>query len=148
MTLRLSLNDLAAALGNPSDSALAELLGITRRSVLRAKKDGLTVEKAYDWCDRVRVHVLEVWPELVEVAAGARVCAAEGCPETFVPYRPQHRFCSKRCKNKVLNPVYRDRPEAREKKRATDRRYYAECRDYLRAKQREYDARKRAERAA
>lgn len=52
------------------------IYGISADSFHRAKRDGLVVRKAEDWCDMLGVHPAEVWGDAYYEAAGVRITVA------------------------------------------------------------------------
>lgn len=124
-----------------SDNDAASLLRVARRTVLRYKAEGLTLDQAERAADAVGEHPFILWPEMRDelIAGLERPCGAEDCDETFLPYRPQHTYCSPRCKKRTEMRRYRQRPDVQERRKESNRRYYEACRDYLRARQRVYD---------
>lgn len=131
----------------PNDVRRAEVLGCHPTAIRKWRRQGLTLERAESTAGAIGYVPYEIWPELLDdlIASQERECAAEDCEQRFLPYRPQNIYCSRRCKARVERRRYRARPEAKERKRESNRRYYEECRDYLRAKQSEYDALHREE---
>lgn len=72
-------------------------------------------------------------------------CAATDCGTMFVPSgRGPQKFCSTLCRHREWALRYRSTPEGAEKNRAKRRRYYGECGDYERARQRRYNRARRA----
>lgn len=63
------------------------------------KGHGLTLEQAERYAERVRLHPYEVWPDMLDEVLDTvtRVCAADGCDETFIPSNLRRIYCSKLC---------------------------------------------------
>lgn len=62
---RYSYQPVADLLGG-TNGTQAEILGTTRRTVIRWTQEGLSREKAEELADRLRSHVYELWPEMLE----------------------------------------------------------------------------------
>lgn len=85
------------------------------------------------------LHPLLLWPNWLD---NATVPCAE-CGEPFFPCRRGHRYCSRRCGNRVLQrnrwrALYASDPGFREAERARRRAAYQECSTYEKARQRRY----------
>jgi hypothetical protein len=119
--IRFPFDALAVATGTDTNGQIADLLGVTRRTIQRAKRDGLSLHQAYEWCDRLRLHPFELWPELTDAALEAE---AE---------RRRQRKREAQRRYRAKNPDYRARQAEYR------RRYYAEHGAYERARQRRYD---------
>lgn len=159
---RYPLEALAAFLRTETDLELADAVGVTRRTVQRWKRSGVTEAVAYEVADRLRESAYIIWPELLEVAIEdaekvAVECAARDCSETFIPSSHRQKFHDPRCREREKVRRWRSSPKGREavrrhrtkpkvaaKNRERRRRYYAENGAYERARQRRYDASKRA----
>lgn len=105
--MRLPFAPLEALVAVESDEVLAEVLGVTRRTVWRYRAEGVSEIAADRLAVAAGFHPFEVWPELVDVATV--VC---DCGEVFVPVRGSHRFCSRRCHSRVTSREYRRRRSA------------------------------------
>lgn len=106
--------------------------GATYRQVL---DEGLSEVQADRWAVRLGLLPCNVWPEWLEAAAVD--CAAEDCAVRFVPSRPGHRFCSKRCRERVgQRQRYQSDEVTRARRLEQSARYYAEAGDYVRARMR------------
>lgn len=120
-----------------SPKVLAERLGVNERQVFRWRMYGVTEEQADRLAPAVGFHPWSIWPELA--AVGTRVC--ESCVETFMPHRKDQRFCSGPCNRRWWSAEMQRRrrrrdPEWAQRERDRKRVYYAECREYVCARER------------
>lgn len=144
------------ALAERHGCTLAALAGLCNLSgsTWKQYRDGGVSERVADrLAVKLGYHPAEVWPEWLDVSmAKAEVeCAADGCDTRFIPRRKNQRFCSKACRHNNANrrwkrERYRSDPEWAERQRQARRAYYRQYGDYERARQRRYDAQRRAER--
>jgi lambda repressor-like predicted transcriptional regulator len=142
MTRRWPLRPLLDATGL-SETKLLRRLRWSGQTLKNARENGLTDVLADRVACRLGFVPWEVWPDWFEPAF--RSCAE--CAASFVPSpHPQHRFCSRKCRNVASSREWKRRnPETN---RANRRAYYAEHGDYERARQRRYEAAKKPEVAA
>jgi hypothetical protein len=120
------------------ESTVKSRLGLDHRQVARYLREGLTERRACELAAIAGVHEYDAWHEMTDhrIAASSKQCA--DCPAWFVPshMRPDQRFCSDRCRQRQWLRNYRRTPEGKAKHAEYDRRYYAECGDYVRARER------------
>lgn len=95
-------------------------------------RNGLPVWLADVAATGIGLHPAEVWPDFVNVY---QRCA--GCPEVFVATHGRQRFCSPACRDRVWRA---GASEYRARQLEARRRYYEECGEYERARQRAYHA--------
>jgi transcriptional regulator with XRE-family HTH domain len=97
-----------------TQSALAERLGVTRRTVIRGEQRGLEIPSTYG--DSPRKAVAEAWRELKADAAGALALRAKDAE--LAKRRAQNRAAAKRYRRRrrVTHP-----PRSRVTKKATGR---------------------------
>jgi hypothetical protein len=124
-----------AALTGIAMSVIARQAEVDYRCLQRWKANGFTVEAA----DRVAVacgfHPAEVWGWDVWLSVQGRPC--ENCGRRFTPARVTQRFCHRRCKSAAgMRRRYATDPDYRAKKVEAVARYYAECGEYVRTRQR------------
>lgn len=106
-----------------SAAMLAEQVGVSDRTVKRWRAEGIPESKADDVAAAAGEHPAVLWPDLWEDAEQRR-------------RRRQREWVAKR---------RAEDPERRARERAYRRRYYAECGDYERARERRrYQQRKAA----
>lgn len=103
----------------------------------------MPLEVAERCADRLGVHPYCLWPEMRDdvIASVVRVCAAEGCEETFEPLTVRRIYCSTRCRDRRAKADwarrrYRSDPVYREKRKADSAARYAAERDYVLAQRR------------
>ncbi len=68
---RLPVEPLLVAAGGHDDRTVAELLGVHRRAVSRAREHGLTDRMADRWACRLGVHPGTVWPQWWDIITDA-----------------------------------------------------------------------------
>lgn len=122
--------------------------GFNESTVRQARKrGGLTAATADRLAVAAGFHPAQVWPSWLDDEFAECSVACGECGERFVPARVTNVYCTVKCKNRRSSREYRRRnPEWNRQQRAA---YYAENGDYERARQRRYDAARRAaERAA
>jgi hypothetical protein len=136
---RWPLEPLAALMGGrPGLTAR----GIDTRQITRAEADGLSDLLADRWAVRCGLHPYTVWPDMADAAVAdiEQECEADDCTARFVPspraHAGRHRFCSRRCADRVYQRRRRQRPEVRQANREARRAYYAAHGDYERARER------------
>lgn len=108
MTRRYSFDAVVDELRCTTNEMLAEHLGVTARSVMRWKAEGLTRRQAENIADKVRSHCYELWPEALDhdFADVSIECAAWDCTVRFIPggrggsRRWPPRFCSPGCRTR------------------------------------------------
>lgn len=109
----------------------------------RRRTVGVTERTADRLAVAAGFHPWSVWPELAEEAS----LECPECGGRFVPTRKGHRFCTPQCRLRLWKRNrYATDPAYAEKVRAQRRASYQECREYEVARQRRYDALRRAER--
>lgn len=113
--------------------ALAEVLGVSVRQVWRWRRDGVQIKRADELADRAGSHRWELWPELRDAEADQAVADMEAASEAEVEQR-------RRWARDWYRRQYDTNPAFREHRREMSRSYYAECADYVRARQRAYYA--------
>lgn len=130
-------------------------LNIVGSTEVEYRRRGLTEKVADRLACRAGFHPSVIWPDWMDdvIVAEELVCARIRCTERFVPARWNQRYCSAKCQKAAATARwerrrYQTNPELAERKRQRDRDYYAQYGDYVRARQRAYDRRKKADRAA
>lgn len=100
------------------------------RGVTELVADRLAIEAGY--------HPFEVWPEMVEAGIDYKNC--DECGDTFDPVRSDQRFCGRTCRRRDADRRYKRKlratPEGAEAHRTARRRFYAECAEYEKARER------------
>lgn len=99
-----------------TDGTQAEILGVSRRQVQRYKTDGLSREHAERIAELLKLHTVELWPEVLE----HDLAAAE-----------EHERRRREAKNAYRRRYYQ---QNRERELADRRRYYAENRERILAR--------------
>lgn len=139
---RYSLDLLVEASGL-TEAALGRRVGLSGSSLTKARKMGLIESAADRYACRCGLLPWLVWSDWLEDAQVE--CAERSCTVRFVPTRKGHLFCSKRCCVRKQMQEFRARRAEDEAylamRRAEARAYYEECGDYVRARQRRYNAR-------
>jgi hypothetical protein len=138
---------------------ISRAVGSSGAAVGLARRYGLTIDCAERWCDRLGLHpaavwahwrfVVAEWDDIQHARFGQRPC--EECAALFGAIRNNQRFCSPTCSRRWFDRDYRRRKRASdpvyaELNRERRRRYYRQCGDYERARQRAYDRAKAAAR--
>lgn len=146
---RFPFADLARAMG-VTEHAACVALSVSGSTEQDYRRRGLTARVAERLAERARLHPYEVWPELLdEVLAGMeRQCEAQGCTNAFIdsPGRggPRRRWCSRRCAAREnARKRYHEDAELRARRIASASRYYEDCGEYARARQREWERKNR-----
>jgi hypothetical protein len=153
-TIRYPLAPLASAVGvNASNRDIATACGVAVRTVIRWKRDGLSTSAACKAADAIREHQFLLWPDMADRALKAAEAAERALHERTKEiqrkaWRKKWAAMTEEQKEAKRNYVREYRTQARGAIRAHRRRYYAENRDRELERQREYDARKRADRRA
>ena len=123
------------------------LLRISGTAAGRYQRNGLTAAEADLFAVRAGFDPYLLWPELLDdaIADITRTCAAPDCGTSFVlvPRGWKRKYCSAQCRERTWKRErYATDPEFRERIKARRLAYYAECRDYERARQNAYDRRR------
>ena len=132
---------LAEAMGLSQHQA-AIALGLSGSTQKDYRERGLTERVADRLAVKAGIDPYNVWPEMVDdlVASVERVCASDRCDNRFLPVRRDQVACSKRCGVRVRHlrrmHRYRTDPSVAAARKAESARYYAECREYVRERQR------------
>jgi hypothetical protein len=152
--VRYPFDPLTVAVGPSSSSRdVAVACGVSVRTVVRWKQDGLTTSAACKAADAIREHPFLLWPDMaarsLEAAEAAERAQHERTKEIQRrSWRKKWARMSEAQKEAKRDYVRDYRAQARGAIRAQRRRYYAANRERELERQREYDARKRAERRA
>ena len=130
-------------------SRLRDVVAIGGSTYANARRIGLTAEQADRYAVKLGLHPYEVWPEMADDAAKAASVTCPECERGFFPVRSSQVYCSKRCRQRLLQREwkrnrYQSDPQFAAAQRAARRAYYAECGEYERARQRRYDKARRA----
>ena len=136
-----------------SDGDAASELGVNRRTVQRWKAEGLSRDQLDRICDRLRVHPYEVLPELRDHDLADAEQAERERRERVREidrrsWRKRWAAMTEEQREAKREYARRYRQEARAATSVSRRRYYQQNRERELARQRDYDARKRAERQA
>lgn len=136
---RYELAALVAASGL-TESQLAIKVKLSGSSLKKARETGLIESAADRYAVRAGFHPYEVWPEMADHALEDAGRECDECDTQFTPNRSHQRFCSQLCQQRNLQRrrqriKYQTDPDFAARKRALSRRYYEECREYVRAQQ-------------
>lgn len=115
----------------PGDDRKAEVLGVSRQTLRRWRRDGVPEQQTGKVAQAVGRVDFEVWPELLPEVE--KVCEADDCTTRFLPPLrvPYKRFCSSNCKRRQQRrDQYRNDPAFRERTKQAMRRYYEETREW------------------
>lgn len=150
---RYAIDPLVAALRATSMTNAARELGVSGSTIRRYLSDGIARDTAERYASRAGFHPYEVWPEMIsDDLADADIAERQQHERTKAVQRKAWRKkwdrMSEEQKEAKRNYVREYRTQARGAIRAHRRRYYQENRERELARQRDYDARKRAERKA
>lgn len=148
---RYSLEPLTTAAGDVSTAEFKALLRINGATLNQWRDEGLSFDAAVRSADRLRVHRYELWPEMADDDETELTRPCDECGERFWPKRHDQKFCTPRCNRRwwareSKRRRYQRDPVFAERMRRQRRAYYAECRTYELARQREYDRKRRGQR--
>lgn len=125
---------------------------LSGRTQKEARCHGVTRRVVDTICGKLRIHPSEVWPEVIDhdIEDTTRECAYRSCEVRFTPKRRDHKFCSRRCAQRVAKAKYARKryasdPEYRQKNREAYKRYQAENQEYLKRSRRLWRAKRLAE---
>lgn len=177
LRLASSVDDIALE-WRATDVAIARELGVSPRSVIEWKKNGLSMVQCDRYATRLGLHPVAIWPdfddldddEVEETERSVDDSSCVECGTGFVRRTANHRFCSPRCASRhrgrefarmkrATDPEWVERELARKREynhecvkalNAYARKYYAENRERIRARDRKsaraiYDPEKRRE---
>ena len=121
-----------------SENALAHKVGLSGSTLKKAREDGLLEPAADRYAVRAGFHPYEVWPEMLDHALeDTSIECAGGCGTPIQPTRADHRFCSRRCKERVgQRRRYHTDELTRRRRIESAAAYYAEAGDYVRTRER------------
>lgn len=141
---RYAITPLVEAMRLEPGASVSRALGISGSKLTDYAVLGMDERTAERLAVRAGFPAVSVWPEMLDQAIAdiERECEAPDCSETFVPkFRGAHRrFCCDNCRERTrMRRTYQEDAEARERKKAAQRRYDGEVREA---------ARRRAERRA
>lgn len=156
--MNLDVEDLRTVIPHGHDAAgrilpvevarVYEILGVGHNRWRRWERDGLTVDEADDMAGRLKRHPSEIWgaayyaavneaTTVIETSAGQpKTCAASDCHNLFLALNPRQGYCSPRCRQRR----WRQKAEVKVVLNEARRRFYSECAEYERARQRAYYA--------
>lgn len=129
-----------------SDNDAASLLRVARRTVLRYKAEGLTLDQAERAADAVGEHPFILWPEMRDELIAEPAERRRRYQREYWRRRWERMTDEEREAKRAYTREYRR--QSKQAIAANRRRYYRENRDKELARQREYDRRKRSESAA
>lgn len=137
---RYPLDALVDALGL-SEAGVARLVGLSGSTLKRARENGFVEEAADRYAVRAGLLPWLVWSDWLDDLEVE--CAERSCTNRFVPSRGSHRFCSKRCKQRVakrnyVRRRYQSDAEFRDREKRRTQAYREEARPAIRAKNRRY----------
>lgn len=139
---RYPLEPLAEAMHLSANQAI-QVLGLRGKQGQEVRRRGFTELTADRAAAKAGLHPFEVWPEMRAhiVDELAKVCAAPGCEETFIPKTKRRIYCSTRCrdrgpKRRWAARKYRTDPVHRERVKARSAARYERERDYVLAQRR------------
>lgn len=138
--MRYPLAPLMEAAGIETMLELRRLFPMNGTEYRRVLDDGLSEHQADRWAVKLGLVPWLVWCEWA-----TRPCAAEDCDTAFMPKQAHQRFCCTSCSSRQRRrDRYRTDPAYRERRREDARRYYEQCGDYVRARNRAAKARARS----
>lgn len=142
-TLVYPLAPLMEAAGLRTMAELRARCPMNGQQYRRVIDHGLSEVQADRWAVKLGLLPAEVWPGWVDDAKVE--CAAEDCQVRFFPVQAHQRFHHATCSSRQRRrDRYRTDPAYRDERRRQARRYYEECGDYVRERNRANKQTKRA----